>query len=145
MKESIKAITLHRPWGNAIADYGKNIENRSWKCPLPLGSFLAIHNGKKWDTDGLRFIQELTGIYDAELNPVEVPDGCIIAVARFNGNAEDLDHGLYPWFFGPIGWMLADVVKIDPVPCKGQQGLWNLPDDVLQQVRVNYRASREVA
>ena len=56
MKEIIKAVTLHRPWGNAIADphYGKNIENRTWKCPLPFGSFLAIHNGSKWDADALK-------------------------------------------------------------------------------------------
>ena len=139
MKEVIKAITLHRPWGNAIADYGKNIENRTWKCPLPFGSYLAIHNGKKWDADALRFIQRLTEVCDPALTPDEVPSGAIIAIARFDGNATDLDPGLYPWFMGPIGWMLSDVVKIAPVPCKGQQGLWNIPEDALVQVRANYR------
>jgi hypothetical protein len=139
MKQTIKAITLHRPWGNAITDYGKDIENRSWPCPLVCGDYLAIHNGAKWDAAAVKFIQEITGIYEAELNPIEVVPGAIIAVVQFFGNSRDLDPGFNPWFMGPIGWKLGNVVKITPVICKGQQGLWNLPEDVLEEVRKNYR------
>lgn len=36
-----------------------------------------------------------------------------------------------PWFVGPYGWVLTDVVTLTtPVPCKGAQGLWALPPDV---------------
>lgn len=35
------------------------------------------------------------------------------------------------WWIGPIGWVLADVTPLPkPVPCKGAQGLWTLPEDV---------------
>jgi hypothetical protein len=36
-----------------------------------------------------------------------------------------------PWFTGPYGWTLDDVVALPaPVPCRGAQGLWPVPDDV---------------
>lgn len=44
-----------------------------------------------------------------------------------------------PWFVGPIGWKLADVVAIAPVPCSGQQGLWMVPVDLLPYVRRAYQ------
>jgi len=34
------------------------------------------------------------------------------------------------------GWQLANIIALPtPVPCKGAQGLWPLPPDVLGQVR----------
>jgi hypothetical protein len=39
------------------------------------------------------------------------------------------------WAIGPICWSLTDVVALPhPVPCKGHQGLWELPPDVLEEV-----------
>jgi len=36
-----------------------------------------------------------------------------------------------PWFVGPFGWVLSDVVVLPaPVPCRGAQGLWEVPADV---------------
>lgn len=49
-------------------------------------------------------------------------------------------RGLLPengwkWWMGPLGIVLADVVALDaPVPCKGQLGVWRLPDDVEAKV-----------
>jgi hypothetical protein len=63
------------------------------------------------------------------------PAGVIIAIATFKGNVYKSDS---PWFQGPIGWELGEVVAIDPVPCTGRQGLWTPPDEVMHQVRVNY-------
>ena len=45
-----------------------------------------------------------------------------------------------PWFSGPLGWVLADVVPLRvQVVCKGQLGLWSLSPAVerrvLQQLR----------
>jgi len=41
------------------------------------------------------------------------------------------DARLSKWYMGPVGWVLDDVVALSkPVPCKGFQGLWNLPADV---------------
>ena len=45
--------------------------------------------------------------------------------------ARDLAGSPGPWFVGPYGWVLTDVVTLaEPVPCKGAQGLWTVPPDV---------------
>ena len=138
-KQSLKAITVHRPWGHAIAHLGKDIENRTWKCPLPIGSYVAIHNGKKWDDSAVEFIRDVTSTFDATMNPVEDPSGAIIAIARFDGNTEDSDSD---WFMGPIGWMLSDVTQIGPIYCRGQQGLWNVEGEALEQCRSQWQAAK---
>lgn len=132
----IRAITVHRPWGIAIAQYGKNIENRTWRCWLQPGDFIAIHNGAKFDATAVKDIQQITGIYDGSMNPVEDPAGAIIAIAKFQGNITESNS---PWFCGPIGWELSDVIPIEPVYCKGAQGLWTIPEDVLMQAKINFQ------
>ena len=137
-KQIIKGITLHRPWGYAIAHLNKRVENRTYNCPLPIGSYLAIHNGKKWDEEGADFVCRMN---PSELidNPTDKTDSPsqIIAIAKFVGNVTECDS---EWFQpGGVGWLLEDVMAIIPVECKGQQGLWNLGVDVLIQVRDNYR------
>jgi len=33
------------------------------------------------------------------------------------------------WFFGPIGWVFADIYKFkSPIPCKGALNLWEAPE-----------------
>jgi hypothetical protein len=128
----VKAITLHRPWGYAIACLDKRHENRSWRCPLPIGSWLAIHNGQKWDEAAAEFIRrENSSELIDNPTPENDPPGAIIAMCRFLGNEESSDS---PWFWGPYGWRLGDVTAIKPVPAKGQQGLWVVDDDTLEVV-----------
>lgn len=131
-KQRLKAITLHRPWAYAVAHLDKHIENRGWPCPLPVGSLIAIHAGRKFDSAAVDWIKKHTGLVcpqdDAQ------PMG-IVAIARFMGNVSSSDS---PWFIGPIGWKLSDVVAIPPVPCKGKIGLWLVSGDLLQSVRTAY-------
>lgn len=119
-----KAITLHQPWAYAIAHAGKDIENRIWKPPASVvGCRIAIHAGKVLDRDGLDELQ------DRAIRPTsdELVRGAIVAVATLTGYVKESDS---PWFTGPIGWTLEDMTAIDPVPCRGFQGLWNLPPDI---------------
>jgi hypothetical protein len=116
-----------------ISHFGKDIENRSWRCPLPIGSYLAIHSGSKWDENAAQFIR-----CNASSTALEnYSMFAIVAVAQFNGNVEVSDSVW--WIEGQIGWQLINVVRIEPVWCSGQQGLWNLPDPILNQVRINYQ------
>lgn len=50
-----------------------------------------------------------------------------------------------PWFVGPYGWVLRAVVAIDPVPCKGRQGLWRLPPNVNAEVLRRVEQARSAA
>ncbi len=39
------------------------------------------------------------------------------------------------WFSGPIGYVLRDVRALrEPVPCRGRQGFWTLPDNVAARI-----------
>lgn len=76
-----------------------------------------------------------------------VPYGAIVAVAVIEDvirASESRPHPLResPWFVGPNGWVLSDVVRLpEPVPCRGQQGLWLPEPRVVDAVREGYRAA----
>ncbi|MBD1917186.1 MULTISPECIES: hypothetical protein [Cyanophyceae] len=135
-KRPLKAITFHRPWAYAIAHLGKDIENRSWACPLATGSVIAIHAGLKYDRQSADWLRQNIGL-GCPPDGSEHPTG-IVAIARFVGNVTSSDS---PWFRGPIGWRLADVVAIPAVPCSGKQRLWLVPDELMPSIRLaHYRA-----
>lgn len=135
MKRQIKGVTLRRPWSYAIAYLGKDIENRSWNCPLAIGNYLAIHSGSKWDEDAMQFLIRKYPRIVAKSSEQYTP-GQIIAVAEFKGN---ITHSESEWWIGPIGWQLKEIVPIAPVACRGSPGLWDLSSDVLNQVRQGYK------
>jgi hypothetical protein len=140
MGANIRGLTLIRPWAWAVAHAGKDIENRTWEPPSSLvGGFVAIHAGKKWDENAALGIELELGIRVPDQE--DHPSGVIVAVARLAGvQREGLGN---PWFCGPVGWQLRGVVQIDPVPCKGAQGLWVIPDPVLVVVRERFASARQ--
>lgn len=137
------ALTLWQPWAGIVAAGIKRVENRDWAPPRWLvGQQFAIHAGKRWDDEGATFCAK---VMDWGPNPAWPPlaqvRGAVIAVATLAGCAFH-DYGLLagfedqaPWFFGPYGWLLRDVVAIEPVPCRGFQKLWALPAAVEAEVR----------
>jgi len=120
----LHAITLHRPWAYAITHLGKPVENRTWKCWLKEGSPLAIHAGKQWKADAAQWI-ESEGL--GKVPPEDQNPKGIVAIARFVGNTTAMES---PWFFGPIGWQLTNIITIPPIACTGKQGLWKVPDEL---------------
>lgn len=106
----MRALTVKQPWAFAIANGGKDVENRSWQPPCTL-DLLAIHAGARsgWDLDGeanplvqvawSRFIGPVSslnrrmGTQNVTLNRNNhgIPFGAIVAVAEvptchFDGN-----------------------------------------------------------
>lgn len=152
----MKAITLRAPWAWAVAHAGKDIENRSTRCPSLLGERIAIHAGAAPKTDAAHALHadDFLAIWQVRgvlPNSGQMgPDfGCIVAVATVVGWATEQDRragvGSYvgvqfhphplgarsPWFTGPFGWLLHDVQALpDPVPARGKQGIWTLGADV---------------
>lgn len=138
MKSKIRGLTLQRPWEWAIFHAGKDVENRTWKPPAyMLEQYLAIHAGKTLDKDGARWIEDRFGLVVPETQ-----GGVIVGVVRLAGVVTESDS---PWFAGPFGWVLADKVAIEPVKCSGKLGLWELPGDVLEQVRTNWKVAKRAA
>lgn len=122
----MKAITLHRPWAWAIASGHKDIENRDWKpYGLQSGDLLAIHAGKKWDKQGVLFIEALGITVPPEH---EHPTG-IIAIAQFF-DCVDVEGTDSPWAVGGWCWRLGNVRQVSPIAIPGQQKLFNLSPEV---------------
>lgn len=109
-----------------------------------IGHYLAIHASTTFEYAG-RFLRD-RGIQ------ITLPDqlayGAIIGVAWLEGVIESacsLAVGQRRWFVGPYGWRLEDIVPVPAVKCAGGEGLWELPEKVLADVRNRYRWARRQA
>lgn len=156
----MKALTLWPEWAWAIDRLDKRVENRDWA--LPVGEWIALHAGKNiggrpgrvaeeegrvalahmagragWDaliaSDGLtlgggdRFV---------DLDKADIVTSAILGAFRVIAadapNTGDLD-----------GWRVPDAYgnrfEYRPlarsVPCKGAQGLWTVPPDVVAEMK----------
>lgn len=145
----MQALTLKHPWVWAVCYLGKRIENRTWKPPAAaIGQYLALHGGVPPRTEierrGVAVEAATLRMRFPKLRPPEDPviPG-VAAVFKLRGFVVKSTD---PWFDGPVGWLLGDVTVLPrPVSCKGLQGLWELPPDVLAEVRDLYREARRGA
>lgn len=142
MVRPLRAITLWRPWPWAIIHLGKDVENRDWR-PAPSllapGDCLAIHAGKAWDAGAAIWLEGACS-GDTPIPAESWLSQGIVAIVRFAGVVETSTS---TWFVGRYGWRIEDVVPLPrPVPCRGAQGLWTVPDELLSEAREQYRAGR---
>jgi hypothetical protein len=138
----LRALTIKQPWASAIAYGTKTVENRSWEPPrLPGGQELAIHAGKSSDVGAWPPIGQF---WDASQ-----PLGAILAVATLAGchdwdECENPDGSLCtPWSQRfQWHWQISNVRPLaEPVPCRGFQKLWTVPDEAEAAVRAQLEAS----
>lgn len=148
------ALTLQTPWPFAFTDLGKRIENRPW-APRPSrlrpGDTFALHGGKTPGEDIQRMrlghlAHELKrcpwGVYERYQESYRDIEG-IFALAIFGGIVTESDS---PWFVGPKGWTIPRLAVLpEPVPCRGAQGLWRVPDGIIDQVLGKMAFARWVA
>jgi hypothetical protein len=147
----MKAASLSQPWCWAVVDpiARKHIENRTWQPPLSMiGQTIAIHAAKSWDdkkqylvhVDAQR-VEARTPIgfliyhgYEPPSRKESYASSCIVGVAtidRIVTKADTLPEDQRRWFFGPFGWVLTNVRRLEePVPCGGKQGLWTVPAEL---------------
>lgn len=156
--QPLRAITLIRPWSDAIVGGPKRVENRTWLPPLALlGSYIAIHAGAKyedhlyWPEDwrapasppqGIVGVARLAGVLDRRKGgrmPYPPRVGPRLS-AELDAHLERLDRD--PWWAGPVGWLLTDVQQIDPIACRGALGLWVVPPAAAHEVRRRWKEAR---
>ena len=127
------ALTLIQPWGTLIMHCGKDIENRTWEpdSRLRRGDRLWIHAGKSFDSEThRRAIADVPGYYRVA-DPDLIPRGALLGHVRFDGVVRESTSR---WFMGPIGWLLSDPVALaKPIACRGAQGLWRVPADIIER------------
>jgi len=126
----LRALTLWRPWSEAIVERAKPIENRPWPPWNGFdGRLIAIHAGAKYDADGARAMAQSRLFYPS---PARACSRGIVGLARIVGCVTESES---PWFSGPYGWVLDDVVKLsEPIPCAGSLGLWRVPQRHLEAI-----------
>ena len=135
----MKALTIWQPYAGLIVAGVKPVENRTWAPPCKPGTRIAIHAGSKRDVESwehcidMRAELEATGQWTRGETPWPInfkgaPYSAIIGVATLDEVRRE-PRGDDPWWVGPVGWYFRDPVAIQPVPCKGAQGLWSLPAD----------------
>lgn len=130
----MRALTLWRPWTDAILYGGKDVENRTWAPPSSvIGELIALHAGKHYDIEGAEWMEDDLGLYVPPAD-ADSPVG-IVGVARITGFRRQ-DPDCSPWAFSDYHWMLADVKALSrPVWCRGALGLWRLPSHLEAVVR----------
>lgn len=149
----MRALTFWQPWAWAIAAGHKRVENRPWKPPeWMIGNRLALHAGKTYDKAAEVEICKLLGVDSLPLGAAHV-GSAIVAVVTVVEYCDVTRRHLaeeFPewkdqtaWSFGPYVWLLRDVVSIEPVHCRGAQGLWKMPDDVEAAVVQRDQAATE--
>ncbi len=146
----MKAITLYQPWASAVALGLKQFETRSWSTGYR-GPIL-IHAGKKIDWVLLQAIlirvRALAPDRAKELAEHSTILGAIVAVAHLDacwatdriddyGCVSELERCCGDFSPGRFAWLLEDVIRLaDPIPCRGSQGLWDPPAEVLDAIQV---------
>jgi len=131
---TLRAVTVIRPWSDAVVSGGKRVENRTWKPPEAIvGSVIALHAGANYERPHV-----IPGWKPPA--PHESPQG-VVALVRVLGHvtrAVQLPADQWRWFHiadRNFGWVLELVaVLARPVPCKGRLSLWHVPQDVEREI-----------
>jgi hypothetical protein len=152
--QPMKAVTIHQPWATLIALGAKKMETRSW--PTKHRGPLAIHAGKKIDREACEREPIRSTLAAHGYTPEKLPTGAIVAtcqlvacrqverpsgasgmvwLSRNDGNGIGWGGKLpNEYYFGDYSdgryaWELTDINQLpEPIPAKGQQGLWNWVD-----------------
>lgn len=155
----MKAITIIQPWASLIAHGQKRYETRSWSTSYR--GLIAIHAGRRTkqaetfiagmydeadeyslDSDDVHNI-----FFDLGLNaPDDYPFSSLIAVGHL-AECVRTEHGIRDaglqeiefgdWSPGRYAWRIDNVWRFDrPIPIRGAQGLWDIPDDVAHAIVV---------
>lgn len=116
----MKALSIRQPWAWLIVNGHKPIENRTWNTKLR-GEFL-IHAGKGFDKAGYAWVRDNFPEIDLPL-PAGFERGGLVGKATLH---DVITTSSSPWFFGPVGFCLADAEPLPFVPMAGKLGFFEV-------------------
>lgn len=146
--ETLKALTLKRPWPTVILFGPKRVENRTWEMPMRReGIVLALHSGQGYDREGDAAIRER---WPAGRNSrfLEPEAGLLFAVARLSPTRgpeefkDDVEQAV--WAFGPYCYRITEMVNTSKLRLvsTGALGLWSVEPVVAAQLLKAWREGR---
>ena len=118
----MKALTICQPYAEMIALGEKCIENRTW--PTAHRGLLVIHAGKSRNWLEADDEREYPGMQFGAL----VATAQLVDCRRVEDLPPELQGDVHA--NGPWCWILEDVIRINPVPYRGAQGLWDVENTV---------------
>ena len=142
----MKAISLWQPWASAMALGFKRNETRGWATKYR--GPLVIHAAKKaehWPNMEVQVFFD-----DIAFQPIDLPRGCLLCIVKLIDCQEIFIHnrptkqevafgdytpGRFMWITEPIH------VFETPIPFKGKQGLFDVPDEILLHMEKQPEAS----
>lgn len=153
MPPRLMAVSLTPPWGYVIQHYGKRVENRAWvqhgknhqRAVEQVGHWLALHGSRFRPEHRLEMAGVFMDLLVKRLVPeqdnlmaraVEHPSDFavegIFALARL---VEFTTHHPSPWAVpGQFHLVLDQLVFLEkPIPCWGQEGMWEVPDGPIKR------------
>ena len=135
----MKALSVRAPWWWFILHAGKDIENRNW--PTRFRGTVYLHASRTMPRTEVAddFAAASRIAWGGGLGPVPPSfDELKASAGKIVGKVDVVDcasSSASPWFFGKFGFVLRNPVAFArPVPCLGHLSLFDLPDDVVQQL-----------
>ncbi len=139
----MKALSFSQPWLWAVLYGGKRVENRKWAPPIRMiDQRIALHAAKSWD-------KNYGPTFDLMGQSARMPQrfdlytkSAIVGVAtidRIITDPKSLPEDQRGWFFGPVGWILSNVIPLtQPIAATGALQLWQVPpvleSEILEQL-----------
>lgn len=141
----MRAISLWQPWASLWLSDAKLHETRHW--PTSHRGPLVVHAAKRKidDFSGDRLDEICDGIWGHHWG-LDLPRGALIGIVRLTGcvptdtmpighqatddyECGDFSPGRYAWQRSPTFQVFAE-----PIPYRGQQGMFEVPDDILPKL-----------
>jgi hypothetical protein len=137
----IKVISIVQPWATLIMLGEKRFETRSWATKYR--GELGIHSSKKMDKRICEQEPFKSVLGKHGYTAVSLPVGTILGKANLTkclavtGDVESVallengelvegnEYAFGSFNEGRFAWEIRDIVQIQPIPAKGQLGLWN--------------------
>lgn len=124
----MKCLTICEPYASAFVAGPKNVENRSW--PTTHRGWLLVHASWSKVWQGSWWIDGCHRLWPAGAERT-FHYGCLIGIVRITDCAHPDESN--PWASGPWCWRRdsARLEFVKPVPWRGRQRLFDVPDDVV--------------
>lgn len=136
----MKAISLWQPWASLWLSDAKVHETRHW--PTSHRGWLVVHAAKRRidDLSGDRLDEICDGIWGHHWG-LELPRGALIGAVNLLScvrmdktlSASDDDSECGDWSPKRFAWKRDEkfIIFDKPIPFRGAQGIFNVPDDLL--------------
>ena len=127
----MKALSIRPPWPWLIIRGLKPVENRGWKSSYR--GPLLIHAATSWEEEACHWLQKHLPTHLAGM-PADLAGhhpGCIVGRVEMYF-CTTVHESVF--FTGPYGFCFKNAVEFkDPVPVRGQLGIFNVPDELITE------------